>query len=47
MCVCVWYVSVCIFYMCIYTHKGFPGGAVVKNLLVSAGDAEMWVLSLG
>ena len=26
--------------MFIYLFKGFPGGAVVKNLLASAGDAE-------
>ena len=26
---------------------GFPGGTVVKNLPVNAGDTETWVPSLG
>ena len=28
-------------------HNGFPGGAVGKDCLLSAGDTEMWVQSLG
>ena len=28
-----------------YAHKGFPGGAVVRNLPVSAGDAGVQVQS--
>ena len=26
---------------CIYTHRGFPGGSVVKNLLANAGDTGL------
>ena len=32
-------------YRSVFTHKGFPGGAVVRNLPASAGDTGVQVQS--